>query len=153
MGGRGQWLSWVWGQPGLQTKFQDSQSYTEKSCLENQSIGGWTFKTTQAKQDKKQDIELGSRYLPVGDSNTDLGADLFLGRPSTSRWRKSIVLRLLLLRPQNLWAEKRLQARISQKNFKPETINICAKLQLHIPTHQDLPDPAWQALFLPLGQD
>jgi hypothetical protein len=25
---------WVWGQPGLQSEFQDSQSYTEKSCLE-----------------------------------------------------------------------------------------------------------------------
>jgi hypothetical protein len=26
---------WVWGQPGLQSKFQDSQGYTEKPCLEN----------------------------------------------------------------------------------------------------------------------
>jgi hypothetical protein len=25
---------WVWGQPGLQSKFQDSQGYTEKPCLE-----------------------------------------------------------------------------------------------------------------------
>jgi hypothetical protein len=25
---------WVRGQPGLQSKFQDSQGYTEKSCLE-----------------------------------------------------------------------------------------------------------------------
>jgi hypothetical protein len=25
---------WVWGQPGLQSEFQDSQSYTEKPCLE-----------------------------------------------------------------------------------------------------------------------
>jgi hypothetical protein len=24
---------WVWGQPGLQSEFQDSQSYTEKPCL------------------------------------------------------------------------------------------------------------------------
>ena len=24
---------WVWGQPGLQSKFQDSQGYTEKPCL------------------------------------------------------------------------------------------------------------------------
>ena len=125
----------------------------KKSCLEKQSIGGWKFKTTQAKQDTKQDIEVGSRNWPVGDSNTDLGADCFFGCPSTSRCQKSIVLRLLLIRPQNLGAEKRLQARISQKKFKPETINICAKLQLHIPTHQDLPDPAWHALFLPLGQD
>jgi hypothetical protein len=27
---------WVWGQPGLQSEFQDSQDYTEKPCLENQ---------------------------------------------------------------------------------------------------------------------
>jgi hypothetical protein len=25
---------WVWGQPGLQSEFQDSQDYTEKPCLE-----------------------------------------------------------------------------------------------------------------------
>jgi hypothetical protein len=25
---------WVWGQPGLQSEFQDSQNYTEKPCLE-----------------------------------------------------------------------------------------------------------------------
>jgi hypothetical protein len=24
---------WVWGQPGLQSEFQDSQDYTEKPCL------------------------------------------------------------------------------------------------------------------------
>jgi hypothetical protein len=27
---------WVWGQPGLQSKFQDSQGYTEKPCLKKQ---------------------------------------------------------------------------------------------------------------------
>jgi hypothetical protein len=25
---------WIWGQPGLQSEFQDSQGYTEKPCLE-----------------------------------------------------------------------------------------------------------------------
>jgi hypothetical protein len=25
---------WVWGQPGLQSEFQDSEGYTEKPCLE-----------------------------------------------------------------------------------------------------------------------
>jgi hypothetical protein len=25
---------WVWGQPGLQSEFQDSQGYIEKPCLE-----------------------------------------------------------------------------------------------------------------------
>ena len=28
---------WVWGQPGLQSEFQDSQGYTQKPCLENQN--------------------------------------------------------------------------------------------------------------------
>jgi hypothetical protein len=28
---------WVRGQPGLQSEFQDSQSYTEKPCLENKN--------------------------------------------------------------------------------------------------------------------
>jgi hypothetical protein len=28
---------WVWGQPGLQSEFQDSQGYTEKPCLEKQT--------------------------------------------------------------------------------------------------------------------
>ena len=27
---------WVWGQPGLQSEFLDSQGYTEKPCLEKQ---------------------------------------------------------------------------------------------------------------------
>jgi hypothetical protein len=27
---------WVWGQPGLQSEFQDSQGYIEKPCLEKQ---------------------------------------------------------------------------------------------------------------------
>jgi hypothetical protein len=26
---------WVWGQPGLQNEFQDSQGYTEKPCIKN----------------------------------------------------------------------------------------------------------------------
>ena len=25
---------WIWGQPGLQSRFPDSQGYTEKTCLE-----------------------------------------------------------------------------------------------------------------------
>ena len=29
---------WLWGQPGLQSEFQDSQGYTEKSCLKKQNI-------------------------------------------------------------------------------------------------------------------
>jgi hypothetical protein len=33
---QGQAHFWVRGQPGLQSEFQDSQAYTEKSCLRNQ---------------------------------------------------------------------------------------------------------------------
>jgi hypothetical protein len=29
---------WVWGQPGLQSEFQDSQDYTEKPCLEKKKF-------------------------------------------------------------------------------------------------------------------
>jgi hypothetical protein len=28
---------WAWGQPGLQSKFQDSQDYAEKPCLRKQN--------------------------------------------------------------------------------------------------------------------
>jgi hypothetical protein len=37
---------WVWGQPGLQSEFQDSQGYSEKPYLEN--------KTKQNKTKQKQ---------------------------------------------------------------------------------------------------
>jgi hypothetical protein len=33
----GRFLSSVRGQPGLQSEFQDSQSYTEKPCLKNKT--------------------------------------------------------------------------------------------------------------------
>jgi hypothetical protein len=29
---------WVWGQPGLQSEFQDSQGYTEKPCLKKKKV-------------------------------------------------------------------------------------------------------------------
>jgi hypothetical protein len=37
LGGQRQADFWVWGQPGLQSEFQDSQSYTEKPRLEKQN--------------------------------------------------------------------------------------------------------------------
>jgi hypothetical protein len=40
---------WVWGQPGLQSEFQDSQGYTEKPCLEKQKTNN---KTKQNKTKK-----------------------------------------------------------------------------------------------------
>ena len=42
---------WVWGQPGLQSEFQDSQGYTGKPCLEKQN------KKNKTKQkDIKRDV-------------------------------------------------------------------------------------------------
>jgi hypothetical protein len=34
---------WVWGQPGLQSEFQDSQGYTEKPCLKKKKKGNEKF--------------------------------------------------------------------------------------------------------------
>ena len=48
---------WVWGQAGLQSEFQDSQSYTEKLCLENKTKLNQTKqpnKKQNSKQNKKQ---------------------------------------------------------------------------------------------------
>jgi hypothetical protein len=39
---------WVWGQPSLQSEFQDSQGYTEKPCLKKKK-----------KKKKKQEYESG----------------------------------------------------------------------------------------------
>jgi hypothetical protein len=39
---------WVWGQPGLQSEFQDSQGYTEKPCLKKNK------KQKTKKQNKKE---------------------------------------------------------------------------------------------------
>jgi hypothetical protein len=44
---------WVWGQPGLQSEFQDSQSYTEKPCLQKQKQKIKT-KNKQTKKTKKE---------------------------------------------------------------------------------------------------
>jgi hypothetical protein len=43
----------VWGQPGLQSKFQDSQGYTEKPCLEKQNKTKQN-RTEQNKRKKKK---------------------------------------------------------------------------------------------------
>jgi hypothetical protein len=44
---------WAWGQPGLQSEFQDSQSYSEKACcLEKQKTKQKTKNKT--KQNKKR---------------------------------------------------------------------------------------------------
>ena len=41
---------WVWGQPDLQSEFQDSQGYTEKPCPEKQK--------TKTNQTNKQKVKL-----------------------------------------------------------------------------------------------
>jgi hypothetical protein len=40
---------WVWGQPGLQSEFQDSQGYTEKPCLEKPKTNQTIKKTVLTK--------------------------------------------------------------------------------------------------------
>jgi hypothetical protein len=40
---------WVWGQPALQSKFQNSQGYTEKLCLEIQKPMNQTIKSNNNK--------------------------------------------------------------------------------------------------------
>jgi hypothetical protein len=47
---------WVRGQPGLQSKFQDSQGYTEKPCLEkNKQTKNKTKKKKKKKKKKKRE--------------------------------------------------------------------------------------------------
>jgi hypothetical protein len=43
---------WVWGQPGLQSEFQDSQGYTEKTCLEK-----WKEKKKNSRGDPCAEIK------------------------------------------------------------------------------------------------
>jgi hypothetical protein len=45
---------WVWGQPDLQSEFQDSQGYTEKPCLEKPKNKTKQNKTKQNKTKQKR---------------------------------------------------------------------------------------------------
>jgi hypothetical protein len=45
---------WVRGQPGLQSAFQDSQSYSEKSCLEKNKNKNKNKNKKQKKQNQKK---------------------------------------------------------------------------------------------------
>jgi hypothetical protein len=49
LGGRGRRISEFGGQPVLQSEFQDSRGYTEKSCLEN------TNKEKKRKEKKRKE--------------------------------------------------------------------------------------------------
>jgi hypothetical protein len=46
---------WVWGQPGLQSEFQDSQGYTEKPCLEKNKNKKQTKQTKTKNKQTKND--------------------------------------------------------------------------------------------------
>jgi hypothetical protein len=45
---------WVWGQPGLQSEFQDSQGYTEKPCLKQNKTKQNKTKQNKTKQNMKE---------------------------------------------------------------------------------------------------
>jgi hypothetical protein len=79
---------WVWGQPGLQSEFQDSQGYTEKPCLR---------KKTKQKQTNKQNI---STELSV--SLVSYTPYLFHVHPMaiSLKWTQWLFLKLLLLHTQ-----------------------------------------------------
>jgi hypothetical protein len=54
---------WVWGQPDLQSEFQESQGYTEKPCLEQTNKQTNKQKKNQSKQTKKAPDELNQSSL------------------------------------------------------------------------------------------
>jgi hypothetical protein len=58
---------WVWGQPGLQSEFQDSQGYTEKPCLE--------------KTNKQTNKQTNRMRLHVGEVGVRQGKSLLCRRP------------------------------------------------------------------------
>ena len=72
---------WVWGQPGLQSEFQDSQGYTEKPCLEK----------TKTKQKRKFRDSLGFQ--------TSLGYLARLDLERTNKRTNKQTQRSLLCRP------------------------------------------------------
>jgi hypothetical protein len=53
----------VQGQPGLQSKFQDIQGYTEKHCLKNKQTNRQTSKNQTKKRKEKKRKEKKRRYL------------------------------------------------------------------------------------------
>jgi hypothetical protein len=67
---------WVRGQPGLQSEFQDSKSYTEKPCLEKQ--------TTNKQTNKQKEDTLTKNNL--GEQSVDFGLQV---TPDHGKSRKS----------------------------------------------------------------
>jgi hypothetical protein len=67
--------SWVRGQPGLQSEFQDSQGYTEKPCLKKTKTKTKTKKT----QTNKQKVLLRTiQHMLLCLTHFDLKQSLFL---------------------------------------------------------------------------
>ena len=56
---------WVQGQPGLQSEFQDSQSYTEKPFLEKTTTTTTKKKKKPKKPPKQQQKNEGSNLKPA----------------------------------------------------------------------------------------
>jgi len=56
---RGRRIFWVWDQPGVQSKFKDSQDYTEKPCLKTKT----TITTKQNTKRRKSSLYFDSRAL------------------------------------------------------------------------------------------
>jgi hypothetical protein len=59
---------WVWGQPGLQSEFQDSQGYAEKPCLRKKKKRNpdvWNF-YLDTMMDIYEDYFINTFYLQTG---------------------------------------------------------------------------------------
>jgi hypothetical protein len=66
LGGRGRWISEFVGQPGLQSKFQDSQGSTEKPCL-----GKRRKKRKRKRKEGDGQMVPETSILPLAPSHTD----------------------------------------------------------------------------------
>jgi hypothetical protein len=49
---------WVWGQPGLQSEFQESQGYTERPCLKKKQNNNNKKKKSMSNTSKYQSSKL-----------------------------------------------------------------------------------------------
>ena len=121
-----------------------ASSSTAKSTQRNPVLKNKLLGTENPKQSKPCRIFIWIRQenLTSGGQQHIHGNWLLLG---THKWMTKVYFSQASIDwsvLQNLGDELQAHARISQKEFKPEDINICAKLQFHIPTHQDLADPA-----------
>jgi hypothetical protein len=54
---------WVWGQPGLQSEFQDSQGYTKKPCVEEKEKKKRKEKKRKEKKRKIYYVSTFQKYI------------------------------------------------------------------------------------------